>query len=113
MLRHDLITLTLSVHKFGQEPSEEGADALKRLISRFCDRSLRFLMYRDWSSFDSFATEFLKCDSVPGMLQLAHRFETYLKTLVREVNERSVLSGTADEGGAEDETSNENRVKLI
>ena len=92
MLKHDLITLTLAVHKFGLEPSDERADALKRLISRFCDRSLRFLMYRDWSSFESFATELQKCDSVPGMLQLAHRFETYLKTLVREVNKRSVLS---------------------
>ena len=54
MLKHDLITLTLTVHKFGLEQSDERADALKRLISRFCDRSLRFLMYRDWSSFESF-----------------------------------------------------------
>ncbi len=107
ILKHDLITLTLSVQKFGQEPSDEGAEALKRLISRFRDRSLRFLMYRDWSSFESFATELLKCDRVPGMLQLAHRFETYLKTLVREVNKRSVLSVTKDE------TLDENRVKLL
>ncbi len=97
MLKHDLITLTLTVHKFGLEQSDERADALKRLISRFCDRSLRFLMYRDWSSFESFSTELLKCDSVPGMLQLAHRFETYLKTLVREVNKRSVLSVPEEE----------------
>jgi len=107
MLKHALITLTLSVQEFGQEPSDEGAEALKRLISRFCNRSLRFLMYRDWSSFESFAAELQKCDRVPGMLQLAHRVETYLKTLVREVNKRSVLSVTKDE------TSDENRVTLL
>jgi hypothetical protein len=70
---------------------------MKRLISRFYDRSLRFLMYRDWSSFESFAMEILKCDSVPGLLQIAHRFDTYLKTLLREVNKRGVLQGRAAE----------------
>jgi hypothetical protein len=66
---------------------------MKRLISRFYDRSLRFLMYRDWSSFESFAVEILKCDSIPGLLSIAHRFDTYLKTLLREVNKRGVLQG--------------------
>jgi hypothetical protein len=70
---------------------------MKRLISRFYDRSLRFLMYRDWSSFESFAMEILKCDSVPGLLQIAHRFDTYLKTLLREVNKRGVLQGRSSE----------------
>lgn len=112
MLQHDLLALTFSVHKFSQEPNEEGAEALKRLISRFSDRSLRFLMYRDWASFESFATELLKCDSEPGMLQLAHRFETYLKTLLREVNKRASLSATEDEVSAEPGSSEANSVEL-
>jgi hypothetical protein len=57
-------------------------------------------MYRDWSSFESFAMEILKCDSVPGLLQIAHRFDTYLKTLLREVNKRGVLQGRAPEEAA-------------
>jgi hypothetical protein len=60
-------------------------------------------MYRDWSSFESFAMEILKCDSVPGLLQIAHRFDTYLKTLLREVNKRGVLQGRSTEELASDE----------
>ena len=69
---------------------------MKKLISRFYDRSLRFLMYRDWASFESFAVEMLKCDNIPGLLQIAHRFETYLKTLLREVSKRGVLNDNPD-----------------
>jgi hypothetical protein len=65
-------------------------------------------MYRDWSSFESFAVEILKCDSIPGLLSIAHRFDTYLKTLLREVNKRGVLQGKVQEeetseGGGEAE----------
>lgn len=95
LLKRDLLTLTVVVHKFGEEPSKERAETMKHLITRFYDRSLRFLMYRDWSSFESFASELLKCDSIPGLVQIAHRFETYLKTLLREVSKRGVLQPTA------------------
>jgi hypothetical protein len=93
LLRRDLAGLILTVRRFSEEKTEERAEAMKRLISRFYDRSLRYLMYRDWSSFESFAVEILKCDSVPGLLQIAHRFDTYLKTLLREINKRGVLQG--------------------
>jgi len=96
-LRRDLVGLILTVRRFSDEKTEERAETMKRLISRFYDRSLRFLMYRDWSSFESFAMEILKCDSVPGLLQIAHRFDTYLKTLLREVNKRGVLQGRSPE----------------
>ncbi len=90
-LRRDLLTLTVAVHKFAEEQSKERAARMRKLISLFYDRSLRYLMYRDWSSFESFAVELLKCDDLPGMVQMAHRFETYLKTLLREVSKRNVL----------------------
>ena len=96
LLQRDLLTLTVAVHKFDEEPTKERAETMKQLISRFYDRSLRFLMYRDWSSFESFASELLKCDSIPGLVQIAHRFETYLKTLLREVGKRGVLQPAAD-----------------
>ena len=101
MLRRDLLALVVSVRRFSEEETEEAAASMKRFISRFYDRSLRFLMYRDWSSFESFAAEILKCDNVPGLLQIAHRFETYLKTLLREVSKRGVLRDSdapSDEG---------------
>ena len=35
--------------------------------------------------------EILKCHSLPGLLQISHRFETFLSTLYREVQKRAVL----------------------
>jgi hypothetical protein len=99
-LRRDLVAVILTVRRFSEEKTEERAETMKRLISRFYDRSLRFLMYRDWSSFESFAVEILKCDSIPGLLSIAHRFDTYLKTLLREVNKRGVLQGRPPDEGA-------------
>ena len=111
LLKRDLLTLIVAVHKFGEEPSEDRAGSMKRLISHFHDRSLRFLMYRDWSSFESFAAELLKCDNISGLIQIAHRFETYLKTLLREVSKRGVLQASSD-GESDAPVSDETRVGL-
>ena len=37
--------------------------------------------------------EILKCGSLSGLTQIAHRFETFLMTLLREVQKRSILQG--------------------
>ena len=42
------------------------------------------------------------------MLQISHRFETYLKTLLREVSKRGVLSA----GQAESDAGEQSRVEL-
>jgi hypothetical protein len=52
-------------------------------------------MYRDWSGFELFYIEILKCASLGALQQIAHRFETFLVTLAREVQKRSILQGTA------------------
>lgn len=109
VLKRDLLTLIVTVHKFAEEPSDERANSMKRVITHFYDRSLRFLMYRDWSSFESFSAELLKCDSLPGLIQIAHRFETYLKTLLREVSKRGVLQPGEEQS---ESTGDEARVPL-
>jgi hypothetical protein len=48
-------------------------------------------MYRDWSGFELFFIEILKCGSLPALSQIAHRFETFLLTLFREIQKRSIL----------------------
>ena len=111
LLKRDLLALIVAVHKFAVEPSEARAGSMKQLISHFYDRSLRFLMYRDWSSFESFAAELLKCDNIPGLIQIAHRFETYLNTLLREVSKRGVLQASRD-GETDEAAGDESRVGL-
>ena len=64
---------------------------MKEEISDFYDNSMKFLMYRDWSGFELFFIEILKCASLPALQQIAHRFETFLMTLFREVQKRSIL----------------------
>jgi hypothetical protein len=100
-LREDIVKLMASVHRFGQRPSEELAGALKDEVSAFYERSLKYLMYRDWGAFELFFVEILRCESTPGLVQIAHRFDTYLTTLLREISKRAVLQEVISEGQPE------------
>jgi hypothetical protein len=73
---------------------------MKERISEFYDHHIKYLMYRDWSGFELFYIEILKCGSMSALGQIAHRFETFLVTLLREVQKRSILQGSGQ--GAED-----------
>ena len=80
---------------------------MKEEISRFYDTNMKYLMYRDWSGFELFFIEILKCTSLPALQQISHRFETFLMTLFREVQKRSILQDVpmaedlrGDRGGA-------------
>jgi hypothetical protein len=99
VLRESLVQLMEIVHRFQRTRDEDTASMLKRNVAEFYERSLKNLMYRDWGGFELFFGEILKCESVPGLLQIAHRFETYLVTLLREVSKRAVLQEVLSEGG--------------
>ena len=92
-LRESLVKLLDTVHLFQRTPNEISAENLKRNVAEFYERSLKNLMYRDWGGFGVFFGEILKCESIPGLTQIAHRFDTYLVTLLREVSKRAVLQG--------------------
>jgi hypothetical protein len=83
LLRDDLARLVCAVRAFSNRKDEDSAKGMKDL------------MYRDWSGFEIFFIEILKCGSLPALLQIAHRFDTFLMTLFREVTKRSILSGIA------------------
>lgn len=93
-LRDHLRSLVASVRLFQARKDANAAAAMKDAISRFYDTDMKYLMYRDWSGFELFFIEILKCSSIPGLLQIGHRFETFLMTLYREVQKRSVLGIT-------------------
>src|SRR4029077_9821747 len=90
-LRDNLARLVRSVREFQLRKEQTSAMAMKEEISRFYDNDMKFLMYRDWSGYELFFIEILKCASLPALLQIAHRFETFLLTLFREVQKRSIL----------------------
>jgi hypothetical protein len=90
-LRDGLGELVRKVRAFGVSRDQAGAIRMKEAISEFYDHNMKYLMYRDWSGFELFFIEILKCTSLPALQQIAHRFETYLVTLYREVQKRSIL----------------------
>ncbi len=90
-LRDGLARLITQVRDFQGHKDEAAARRLRDEISGFYDSSMKYLMYRDWSGFELFFIEILKCPSLGGLASIAHRFETFLVTLFREVQKRSIL----------------------
>jgi hypothetical protein len=90
-LRDGLARLVKTLREFQVKRDEASAIRMKEDISRFYDTSMKYLMYRDWSGFELFFIEILKCTSLPALQQIGHRFETFLMTLLREVQKRSIL----------------------
>ena len=86
-----LARLIKAVRGFAKKKDVPAATAMKDEISRFYDSNMKYLMYRDWSGFELFFIEILKCGSLPALHQISHRFETFLMTLYREVQKRSIL----------------------
>jgi hypothetical protein len=92
-LRDGLVTVIHALRQFQEARDEATASRTKERISEFYDHHIKYLMYRDWSGFELFYIEILKCASLPALQQIAHRFETFLVTLLREVQKRSLLQG--------------------
>src|SRR5713101_9952989 len=90
-LRDSLARLIRAVRRFQASRDEQAAVEMKDEISHFYDHQMKDLMYRDWSGFELFFIEILKCTSLPALAQISHRFETFLMTLYREVQKRSIL----------------------
>jgi len=90
-LRDGLARLVKAIREFETRRDEAAATAMKQEISSFYDTNMKYLMYRDWSGFELFFIEILKCTSLPALQQIAHRFETFLMTLFREVQKRAIL----------------------
>jgi len=92
-LRDGLVKVVRAIGEFQQQKDAASANRMKDGISEFYDHHIKYLMYRDWSGFELFYIEILKCGSLQALQQIAHRFETFLVTLLREVQKRSLLQG--------------------
>jgi hypothetical protein len=53
---------------------------------------MRFLMYKDWETFERFVEEVLKTQNKKDLTPILHRFGAYLETLFGQVNMRGVLA---------------------
>jgi hypothetical protein len=101
-VRDGLVNVIRALREFQERKDEAAVGQMKDRISEFYDHNIKYLMYRDWSGFELFYIEILKCASLGGLLQIAHRFETFLLTLLREVQKRSLLQGAPARDDARD-----------
>jgi hypothetical protein len=61
-------------------------------LDAFRDGSLRFLMYKDWETYDRFVAEVLAARGAVELAPVLHRFGTYLEALFGQINMRIVLA---------------------
>ncbi len=91
-LRDDLWALLQSVQAFSRGTDKKALKAMTDTLDAFRRGSMKHLMFKDWSLFDRFSTGFSRERTPRAFLPAAHQFEVFLKTLIREVSKRSVLS---------------------
>ena len=91
-LRRDLWTLLQLVLQAEKDRDRRPLAPLLERLDAFRERSLRFLMYKDWESFERFAAEVLAARGAVELTPVLHRFGTYLEALFGQINMRTVLA---------------------
>lgn len=91
-LRDDLWALLQSVQAFGRAADKKSLKAMVDTLDAFRRGSMKHLMFKDWTLFDRFHAGFSRERTPRAFLPAAHQFEVFLKTLIREVGKRAVLS---------------------
>jgi hypothetical protein len=91
-LRRDLWRLLEQVRRTGGEVGPYPKAMLLERLAAFSAGSLRFLMYKDWDSFERFVEDVESALSESELQTVLHRFEAFLETLFGQVNIRAVLS---------------------
>lgn len=91
-LRGALWKLLRTVRQTAQDHAETKLANLSELLGAFREHNMRFLMYKDWESFERFNEEIEQANGKPQIVHVLHRFEAYLETLFSQVNMRAVLS---------------------
>ena len=90
-LRRDLWTLLQLVRRSENEPGHEVIKSLPKHLRWFREGSLRYLMFKDWESFERFMEEVDAARGSDEFAAVLHRFTAYLEALSSQVNMRAVL----------------------
>lgn len=101
VLRRDLWKLLQLARRAQKEGAQQGVNELFERLNAFRDGSLRYLMYKDWESFERFSEEVATAREASELARVLHRFEAYLETLFGQVNMRAVLSDQPFDASAE------------
>jgi predicted DNA-binding transcriptional regulator len=91
-IRNDIWRLLVYVRRFQESGTKEGVAALIERIALFRDASLKYLMYKDWDSYEAFLEEIIVARTLEEVGAVLHRFSVFLETLLGQVNMRMVLA---------------------
>ncbi|HEX8473292.1 MAG TPA: hypothetical protein VF666_04610 [Pyrinomonadaceae bacterium] len=92
VLREDLWKLLQLVRRAEQERDRRPLAPLLEQLIAFRDGSLRYLMYKDWESYERFVEEVAAARGAVELGPVLHRFSAYLETLFGQINMRAVLA---------------------
>jgi len=91
-LREDLWNLIVRCARFQEREDRFSLADLLGALDHFRRGSMRYLMFKDWGNFDRYIGEFSREASTKSLVHLAHQFDVYVRTLIREVSKRAVLA---------------------
>jgi hypothetical protein len=91
-LWEDLIELVGAVRDARAEMSQPAMARLLALLEHFRAGSMKYLMSRDWDTFETFADELKSCRRLDDAAHQLHRLDCYLELLLSHVRMRSALS---------------------
>jgi hypothetical protein len=91
-IRNDIWRLLVYVRRFIETGTKEGVASLIERIALFRDASLKYLMYKDWDSYEQFLEEIIVARTIEEVREALHRFSIFLETLLGQINMRAVLA---------------------
>lgn len=91
-LRAELWTLLELVRRAERERDRRPVAPLVARLRAFEEGPMRFLMFKDWESFERFAAEVAAARGAAELGPVLHRFATYLEALFNQINMRAALA---------------------
>jgi len=91
-IRLEIWGLLVYVRRFQDKGTREGMAQLIERIALFRDSSLKYLMYKDWDSYELFLEEIIVARTLEEVQATLHKFAVFLETLLGQVNMRAVLA---------------------
>jgi hypothetical protein len=92
ILRQKIWELKKNVQSVENSPESTDLKALRKELNEFVATTMRYLMFKDWETFERFVEEIVRTRNNSDLTPVLHRFGAYLETLFGQVNIRAVLA---------------------
>jgi len=92
ILRQKIWELKKNVQSVENSTESSDLKALRKELNEFVATTMRYLMFKDWETFERFVEEIVRTRNNSDLTPVLHRFGAYLETLFGQVNIRAVLA---------------------